>query len=197
MNSQQFSKYRAIRNSSVIVAFFRTETRYLRSKAVIKPYPLATSKGQRLTHSISPAARGTEHPIQLLIGVGGVTRRRERGVQHSQPAGGAMEHAIEYDVFLSQNSKDRETVQAAGRQVGQAAPSSRSRSRPWLRLAFCFSAILPALLGQRVIVINTSPRVTPGLYVGSAAKPALGQIVDFLIPNAARPYVRDRTGQEG
>jgi len=80
------------------------------------------------------------------------------------------------------------------------ARSSRARSRRGLRLAFCFSgvwAILPSVLGQRVIVINTSPSVAPGLYLRSAAKPAVGQIVDFLIPSVARPYVLERTGQEG
>jgi conjugative transfer signal peptidase TraF len=75
-----------------------------------------------------------------------------------------------------------------------------ARSRRWLRLVFCLMgswAILPSVLGQRVVVINTSPSVAPGLYIRSTAKPAVGETVDFLIPSVARPYVRERTGQEG
>jgi len=58
-------------------------------------------------------------------------------------------------------------------------------------------AIFPAVVGQRVIVINMSPSVAPGLYVRSAGPPAVGRIVDFRIPVLARPYVRRRTGCDG
>jgi conjugative transfer signal peptidase TraF len=51
--------------------------------------------------------------------------------------------------------------------------------------------------GRRTFVINTSPSVAPGLYVRSAGKPAVGQIVDFRIPIAAEPYIYARTGQTG
>ena len=60
-----------------------------------------------------------------------------------------------------------------------------------------FLATLPKLTGHRIFVINTSPSVAPGLYVRSPAEPAVGQIVDFRIPLAARPYVQARTGYDG
>src|SRR5271155_1911000 len=78
--------------------------------------------------------------------------------------------------------------------------ADRIRSRRWLRLAFGLMgvwAVLPTLVGQRVIVINTSPSVAPGLYMRCAREPAVGQIVDFRIPARARPYVLARTHQTG
>jgi conjugative transfer signal peptidase TraF len=50
---------------------------------------------------------------------------------------------------------------------------------------------------NRQIVINTSPSVQPGLYVRSSDPPSVGAIVDFRIPAAAWPYVRERTGKNG
>ena len=71
----------------------------------------------------------------------------------------------------------------------------------WLnRIAFGFIAawaILPTVVGRRVIVINTSPSVAPGLYLRSSEEPAVGKLVDFCIPPAARAYVRARTGKNG
>ncbi len=58
-------------------------------------------------------------------------------------------------------------------------------------------AVLPTLVGQRVIVINTSPSVTPGLYISSNAAPAIGQLVEFRIPTSVRSYIRSRTGHDG
>jgi conjugative transfer signal peptidase TraF len=60
-----------------------------------------------------------------------------------------------------------------------------------------FLTTLPKLTGHRILVINTSPSVSPGLYMRSSAEPAVGQIVDFRIPPAARPYVQARTGYDG
>jgi conjugative transfer signal peptidase TraF len=56
-------------------------------------------------------------------------------------------------------------------------------------------AILPTLVGQRVIVINTSPSVAPGLYVRCAIEPAVGQLVDFCIPAGAKEYIEARSRQ--
>jgi conjugative transfer signal peptidase TraF len=56
-------------------------------------------------------------------------------------------------------------------------------------------AMLPTVVGQRVIVINTSPSVEPGLYVRCASEPAVGRIVDFRIPDRAKHYVLARTNQ--
>jgi conjugative transfer signal peptidase TraF len=58
-------------------------------------------------------------------------------------------------------------------------------------------AIIPELGTRRVLVVNTSPSVTPGLYVRSSDEPAVGKLVDFCIPPAARDYVRGRTGNSG
>jgi conjugative transfer signal peptidase TraF len=57
--------------------------------------------------------------------------------------------------------------------------------------------IIPGLSGHRVLVINTSPSVAPGLYLRSSDEPAVGKLVDFCIPPAARDYVRGRTGNNG
>ena len=72
------------------------------------------------------------------------------------------------------------------------------------RRAVCFAAavlllaVLVQKLGmQRMIVINTSPSVAPGLYLRSCQPPTVGKLVDFRIPPAAREYVRGRTGNEG
>ncbi len=76
----------------------------------------------------------------------------------------------------------------------------RMRSHRILRLALGLMgmwAILPTVVGQRVIVINTSPSVAPGLYVRCTSEPAVGQIVDFRIPCRAKQYVQARTGQNG
>jgi conjugative transfer signal peptidase TraF len=58
-------------------------------------------------------------------------------------------------------------------------------------------AILPELGTRRALVINTSPSVAPGLYLRSSDEPAVGKLVDFCIPPAARDYVRGRTGNSG
>lgn len=79
----------------------------------------------------------------------------------------------------------------------------RSRSCS-LRRVFCFAAavlllsvIAPNVGMQRLVVINTSPSVAPGLYLRSCEPPSVGQLVDFRIPPAARDYVRGRTGKNG
>jgi len=76
-----------------------------------------------------------------------------------------------------------------------------SGRRRWLkRIVFGFIAawaILPTVVGRRVIVINTSPSVAPGLYLRSSKEPAVGKLVDFCIPPAARGYVLGRTGNNG
>lgn len=59
------------------------------------------------------------------------------------------------------------------------------------------TVILSACFANRQIVINTSGSVAPGLYVRSIASPAIGQLVEFLIPASARGYVLTRTGQSG
>jgi conjugative transfer signal peptidase TraF len=53
------------------------------------------------------------------------------------------------------------------------------------------------LFANRQLVINTSPSVASGLYLRSTAAPAVGQIVDFRIPQTARNYIETRTGQNG
>jgi conjugative transfer signal peptidase TraF len=81
-----------------------------------------------------------------------------------------------------------------------ASCAHRTRPRRWLRVAVGLLgmwAVLPTVVGQRVIVINTSPSVAPGLYVRCTTEPAVGQIVDFRIPARARYYIAARTGQTG
>jgi conjugative transfer signal peptidase TraF len=75
----------------------------------------------------------------------------------------------------------------------------RVRTRRLLKVALASMvvwAILPTLFGHRVVVINTSPSVAPGLYVRCAVVPAVGRIVDFRIPDRAKQYVLTRTGQD-
>jgi conjugative transfer signal peptidase TraF len=87
--------------------------------------------------------------------------------------------------------------------IGSNVPATsarRARSRRLLRLALGMMgvwAILPTVVGHRVVVINTSPSVAPGLYLRSASEPAVGRIIDFRIPDSARPYVQGRTGNNG
>jgi conjugative transfer signal peptidase TraF len=79
-------------------------------------------------------------------------------------------------------------------------PAFSGRKRWLKRIAFGFIAawaILPTVVGRRVIVINTSPSVAPGLYLRSSEEPAVGKLVDFSIPPAARGYVLGRTGNNG
>ena len=85
--------------------------------------------------------------------------------------------------------------------ASRAASFDRSR-RPKRSLRAAITllgvlALLPYLVGRRVVVINTSPSVKPGLYVRSRTEPAVGRIVDFRIPPSARAYVRSRTGRDG
>ena len=56
--------------------------------------------------------------------------------------------------------------------------------------------ILPTFVGHRVIVINTSPSVAPGLYIRWRIEPGVAQIIDFRIPERGRLYVQKRTGQD-
>ena len=58
-------------------------------------------------------------------------------------------------------------------------------------------AVSSMLFANRQIIINTSPSVQPGLYLRSSTQPAVGQIVDFRIPHAARNYIEARTGLNG
>lgn len=58
-------------------------------------------------------------------------------------------------------------------------------------------AILSACFANRQIVINTSASVAPGLYVRSSAAPAIGQLLEFVIPQSARGYIQSRTGNSG
>lgn len=58
-------------------------------------------------------------------------------------------------------------------------------------------ALLPTVVGRRVVIINTSPSVAPGLYLRSECTPTVGRIVDFTIPPLAKPYIRLRTGCDG
>jgi conjugative transfer signal peptidase TraF len=79
-------------------------------------------------------------------------------------------------------------------------PGFSGRQRWLKRIAFGFIAgwaILPTVVGRRVIVINTSPSVVPGLYLRSSEEPAVGKLVDFWIPTAARGYILGRTGNNG
>lgn len=76
----------------------------------------------------------------------------------------------------------------------------RLRRHPLLSAGLFFAtalAILSKLYADRQIVLNTSASISPGLYVRSAAVPAVGRLVDFRIPLAARGYVEGRTGYDG
>jgi conjugative transfer signal peptidase TraF len=79
------------------------------------------------------------------------------------------------------------------------APGSMRRRRVLFRLAalLLLITILPELGAHRILVINTSPSVASGLYLRCAQEPAVGRLVDFCIPPAARQYVRVRTGYSG
>jgi conjugative transfer signal peptidase TraF len=63
-------------------------------------------------------------------------------------------------------------------------------------VALALLFIATKIAGRRLIVINTSPSVAPGLYVRCGIEPAVGRIIDFRIPYSARHYVQGRTGQD-
>jgi conjugative transfer signal peptidase TraF len=69
----------------------------------------------------------------------------------------------------------------------------------WIASLLLLAALATSsiLFADRQIVINTSPSVQPGLYLRSSTHPAVGQIVDFRIPPAARNYMETRTGRNG
>jgi conjugative transfer signal peptidase TraF len=79
------------------------------------------------------------------------------------------------------------------------SPGSERRRRILWRVAVILSVfvIIPELGAHRFLVINTSPSVAPGLYLRSSEEPAVGKLVDFCIPPAARSYVLGRTGNSG
>jgi len=79
------------------------------------------------------------------------------------------------------------------------ALDNERRHRVLLRVAVILMvfAIIPELGAHRFLVINTSPSVAPGLYLRSSEEPAVGKLVDFCIPPAARVYVLGRTGNNG
>jgi conjugative transfer signal peptidase TraF len=74
------------------------------------------------------------------------------------------------------------------------------RRHPVLAFGVAVTAALgvaSGLLADRQVVLNTSPSVPPGLYLRSSAPPAVGRLVDFRIPPAARRYVLARSGRDG
>jgi conjugative transfer signal peptidase TraF len=79
------------------------------------------------------------------------------------------------------------------------APGSERRRRVllWIAVILLVFGIIPELGAHRFLVINTSPSVAPGLYLRSLDQPAVGKLVDFCIPPAARAYVLGRTGNTG
>ncbi len=86
------------------------------------------------------------------------------------------------------------------RVMGRAQPDSLNRFRRtgrWVTSFFAAILILHQVIGNRFLVMNTSPSVAPGLYVRSWASPAVGELVDFCIPPAARDYVLTRSGNSG
>jgi len=74
------------------------------------------------------------------------------------------------------------------------------RHHPLLTVGLAATAALAAasvLFADRQVVVNTSPSVAPGLCLRSSDPPAVGRLVGFRIPAAARPYVLGRTGRDG
>lgn len=59
----------------------------------------------------------------------------------------------------------------------------------WMIVAQC--------LGDRQIIINTSPSAPRGLYLRVNREPAVGMVVDFALPESARTYVQARCGYAG
>ena len=49
--------------------------------------------------------------------------------------------------------------------------------------------------GRRLVVANTTSSVDPGLYLASGDDVAVGRLVSFRLPEAARPYFAERAGR--
>jgi len=76
----------------------------------------------------------------------------------------------------------------------------RMRRHPLLAIslgAVLSLGVLSRCCADRQIAINTSHSVPPGLYVRSDEEPRIGCLIDFKVPEAARDYLRSRTGSEG
>jgi len=85
-------------------------------------------------------------------------------------------------------------------QNASISTATRPRSCRGLRVGLSALALIGAVsicFANRQIVIDTSPSVAPGLYVRSSAAPAVGQLVEFRIPESVRSYIRSRTGRDG
>ena len=60
-------------------------------------------------------------------------------------------------------------------------------------LFFAFAAV--AHLGRRVVVLNPTSSVDPGLYLAWPGGAAVGRLVSFPVPERARPYLVARAGR--
>jgi conjugative transfer signal peptidase TraF len=77
------------------------------------------------------------------------------------------------------------------------AHARRRRIFVWIVAFLTVLTILNFVMARRVVIINTSPSVAPGLYLRCSNEPVVGTLIDFCIPPAARAYVRERTGNDG
>ena len=83
-----------------------------------------------------------------------------------------------------------------GRRPAAAAARAARRHPVLAALAAAAVAVagLSVAFADRQLTVDTSPSVTPGLYVRTAAAPGVGSLVEFRLPPAAWPYVRSRVG---
>ena len=77
-----------------------------------------------------------------------------------------------------------------------ATTGRRARGRWPLVLAVLFVALAVAShFGRRVVIENTTSSVDPGLYLATDGEVAVGRLVSFRVPEAARPYFAGRAGR--
>lgn len=75
------------------------------------------------------------------------------------------------------------------------ASGSFARRHPVLAVVTVVAGAAVALswaFADRQFIVDTSPSVTPGLYVRTGAAPTVGALVEFRLPADAQPYVRSR-----
>ena len=76
------------------------------------------------------------------------------------------------------------------------ATDRAARGRWPLALVTLFIALAVAShFGRRLVIASTTSSVDPGLYLATGGEVAIGRLVSFRVPEAARPYFAARAGR--
>ena len=84
---------------------------------------------------------------------------------------------------------------SADESICQGAAARRRRRWPWVCIALLIVLAAGSQLYPRLVVANTTQSVDPGLYLAWGHGVAVGKLVGFRVPEAARPYFAGRAGK--